>query len=201
MCKLAKVLAVMLMSIGTIAVAPLAAQANTTAYGTESGGVFKAFTTATKVMSTGSAFFVSGPAGMIEFTTCTDTGTLENIGGVGHSSETIKCSGGVFVSGPLAGCKVANTFGEVTDEVQPGGVTVRVTVVSGFELDTTGKPAGCPTDMLGNVTSSVTGHQAPGSNVLVFESATGLTFLGEPATLSGSEETVTKTEGDPVVIN
>jgi len=140
-----------------------------------------------------------------------NSGKVENKGtpAVGNSTETLvfhhcstkvetlKCR--VNTAGAGAGVIVGIVTTKVITET-----TVKATVTSGFAIVFSGPPhAGCPAagTVVGTVTGSATGTQAAGSNELVFTAATGLKLASEAATITGSDETYTREEGKPVVIN
>jgi len=220
------------LALAMFAVMPALAQAQTRAYGTCEAGThtsecpagetkFKAFANgkAVKVVSkkaAGSGNFileVEATGEKIECTTFKNKGTVENKAGIGHSTLTLEFDDCTLVTGIGKGCSVQTPkapkpdeiIGKVTDEVLASGTEVKITVTSGFELETDGEPATCPLPAgtpLGTVKGTATGTQAAGSNVLVFTKAKGL-FLGtEASNITGSDELETEaTPKKKVVIN
>jgi hypothetical protein len=222
-----------LLAIAAFMVVPTIAQAETKQYGTCKKGVphtancptsegFVEFTdgVAVNVVSKGATNFVlvdEVTGATITCTTFSDEGTVTNVlvGGVsvGTSKLHLEFDHCTITAAPafpaLVGCSVktpgapSDTIkGNVTDEVKTE-TTVEVAVVNGFELETDGTPAPCPSGTkLGTVTGKATGTEAKGSNDLVFTNATGL-FLGtDKANISGSDVTVTAAEPkEPVLIN
>jgi hypothetical protein len=193
-----------LLAVAAFAAMPAMAAASTTEYGTGT----TPFTKATEVTSKGTTFKLIASGEEIECKALSDTGTDENVSGVGKSTkETLTFSECKINTGALKGCEVASTattktiVGAITNEVKSATeVEIKVTA-PGFAIVTTGSPAGCPKGTsVGTVEGHATGKQAAGSNVLVFSAATGLTLSGEAATITGEDATVTKTGSKPVVI-
>lgn len=215
-----------LLGVAAFAVMPALAQAETKAYGTcvnttealeehppcpVGEKTFTAFGNGTpvKVLTektyNGGNFILKAPSGTIECEDLKDSGTVENVAGVGNSKETLiftHCSaGGCRVQTAGAGAGVIRT--EVTDKVLTE-TTVEIKVpAAGIVIVFSGSPGGCPEPgkEVGKVTGSVIGSQAKGSNDLVFAAAKGLKFKGEESELTGNDETYTEATGKPVVIN
>jgi hypothetical protein len=219
-----------LLAVTAFAVMPAMASAANEAYGTcepgapethppcpEGEKTFTAFANGTpvKVLSEktfgGGNFILKGAAGgVIECQDLKDSGTDENVLGVGNSKETLlflRCSTKVStltcrVNTVGAGAGVIHT--EVTNKVLAGGLTVEIKLpVAGVAIVFSGPPpTGCPAagTALGTVTGSITGTQARGSNDLVFNKTKGLLFKGEESELTGNDETYTEA-GKPVVID
>jgi hypothetical protein len=200
-----------LLALLAFAVVPAMASAQTLEYGIcekgtpetkppceKAGEKFVPFAAPTEVTTKGKNFELESAIGTVSCKTLKDEGTLENVGGVGHSKEILefsKCT--AVVEGKT--CKVANVAGEVTDQVI-SETEVRVTVVEpGFPITFTGKPAGCPDGTIGDVTGSTVGKVV--GNEVEFVKAGGLKFLGAEAFITGSDEVVTKTGKHPVFIN
>jgi hypothetical protein len=147
---------------------------------------------------------------IIECEDLKDSGTFENLAGVGNSKETllfIRCTTAVGeLKCPVntAGAGSGVIHAEVTNKVLAGGLTVEIKVpAAGIVLVFSGPPpTGCPASgtAAGTVTGSTTGTQARGSNDLVFAASKGLKFNGEESELTGNDETYTET-GKPVVID
>lgn len=213
-----------LLAVAAFAVMPAMASAATT-YGTcETGGVeehppcpagekkFTAFTAATEVISekalgTGNFVLKSGTA-VIECETFIDSGSDENVSGVGKSTdklifnhcffvfETKKCPVGT------AGAGSGVIFVSATDKVK-SETEVEITLPTAVTVVFSGPPpAGCPAagTEIGKITGSIVGKQAAGTNILVFNKTAGLLFNGAASELTGSDETYTKNTGKPVVI-
>jgi hypothetical protein len=193
-----------LLVMSAFAVMPAMASARVS-YGTETGGVFTAFANGTAVPVTskkaGAAEFilenVAKTAG-IECSSLEDKGIVENtvVGGVATgNSALVLVFDGCKGTGLLAGCVPNRTgliAGEVEDEVKTE-TTVEVKIKAGFDIR-------CGGTDLGSVTGAVTGTQAKKSDILTFTEAGGLTFRGEPATITGSDETTQNSTGKGVVI-
>jgi hypothetical protein len=145
---------------------------------------------------------------VIECEDLKDSGTVENVGGIGKSTETllfVRCTTAVStLKCPVntAGAGSGVIVAHVTNEVLAGGLTVKITLTNNVVIVTSGPPpAGCPAGTaVGTVKGSVTGTQARGSNDLVFKEAKGLKFNEEESELTGNDETYTET-GKPVVID
>jgi hypothetical protein len=196
-----------LLAVAAFAIVPAAASAVTT-YGTcagtgtssncPSGQKFTAFTAVTKVISynpAGTTFKLENEAKTagIECGYLSDRGTVENVAGVGKSTLKLvfaECKG----SGELAACEInppSNVItGNVTDEVKTA-TTVEIKITSG------GFNVKCGATELGDVTGSATGTQAARTNRLKFTAASGLAFLGAPATITGEDELYTEVAGKP----
>ena len=153
----------------------------------------------------GGPFILKAPTGTIECKDLKDSGTVENVLGVGNSKETLifnHCS--LVANGcrvQTAGAGAGVIVGNVTDKVKTE-TEVTVTVTGSIVIVFSGSPAGCPAPgtAVGTVTGSVVGKQEKGANDLVFNKTAGLLFNGEASELTGNDETYTET-GKPVVIN
>lgn len=195
-----------ILAAAAFAAMPAMASARTT-YGTEAGGVFTAFTEfkheAVISKKAGAAPFVlenEAKTADIECSSFAAAGFVWNVGGVGHS-HFILVFDGCKGSGALAGCEINpktnhEIEGTVTDEVLTE-TTVKVTIESGFNVKCLKEGV---EEELGNVTGSVTGTQTAKTAILKFAKATGLTFLGMGATISGEDETETTPGGKKVII-
>jgi hypothetical protein len=217
-----------LLVVAAFAVMPAMASAATLEYGTcgtpgtttsppcGTGEHFTAFGNATHKVSvtskkSGTAPFVLVDEVTGEAITCTtfsDTGKLWNEGGKGHSEDKL-----VFDDCTINanGCHVASTE---TGENIEGSVTnivlkenakkeyeVEIKVVApGFNIETTGLPAGCPKGVeVGKVTGTAIGEQGLSSSVLTFTNATGLKLNTDASNITGADETLDGTK--PVFIN
>jgi len=219
--------------LAAFSVMPAFAQAETKAYGTCAFGApqellhcpegekkFTAFANGTpvevlteKAFGSGDFVFSGERGGKFECTDLLNSGTVENVAGVGHSKETLTFHN-CFMVVEAQKCKL-NSPGAgrgviappVTEEVTAEH-TVKVSV-SGVDIVLSGAPPSYCTPAGYSVGSLVggrvvSGTQAAGSNVLVFSNAKGLEagglYFGGAGTISLSLETYTE-EGKPVVIN
>ncbi|MGO9322464.1 MAG: hypothetical protein ACLQBY_16930 [Solirubrobacteraceae bacterium] len=203
-----------LIAVAAFAVMPAMAQAETKSYGTcatgtpetkppcPTGQKFTAFTENEHIAVYGkkvSTTFVLENEAKTADITCTTLqagGLFWNVTGDIGKSHVILNFDGCTGTGLLAGCSINpltnhEIEGVVTDEVLTE-TTVKVTIESGFNVK-------CGTTELGNVTGSVTGTQS--GSVLKFKEAKGLTFAGEPSTITGEVEFITSETGKKVYIN
>jgi hypothetical protein len=192
------------LAVVAFAVAPAAASAATT-YGTcttgthsapecPTGEKFTAFTeervaVVDKKVSTNFVLEnVAGTAG-IECTVFKSAGFDWNAGGFGKSEEILvfeKCvgTGGLATACP-AGVINGNGIiqGTATNEVT-NATKVKINITGGFSVK-------CGASSFGSVTGEATGLQTAETAVLKFAAATGLTFNGAAATITGEAETET----------
>ncbi|HEY5342083.1 MAG TPA: hypothetical protein VIJ66_00270 [Solirubrobacteraceae bacterium] len=142
----------------------------------------------------------------IECETLTDTGTVENVSGVGRSKENLVFSKCKVNTGALKGCKLSNITGNVSNQVT-SATTVLISIVTetppGFGVViASGQAAPCTAGMsLGSVTGTATGTQAAGSNLIVFSNAIGLTFLSGKARITGTDAITETASGKKIYIN
>jgi hypothetical protein len=139
------------------------------------------------------AFVLAAGGEEIKCTALAAGGVMWNELTIGHSRIVLRF-GKCTVKGATLEmfCTVANPIngngvieGVVTDEIthsSPNEVTVMIE--SGFAVK-------CGTMSFGNVTGSATGTQAASSAVLDFSAASGLSFAGKAATITGEVEFLT----------
>lgn len=171
--------------------------------------VFKAFKVKTEVTTKGTKEFVLQTfvekEGKIEVTSeikCTtlaDSGTVENVGGIGKSEETLDFTGCTTVIGGVT-CALEPIKGPVTNEVT-GMNTVEIKVTTPGIAVVSAGTAGCPAKgaELGKVTG--TASAAISGDTVTFTNATGLEFGASKARISGADSMVTTVGSHPVFVN
>lgn len=213
-----------LLAVAALMAAPAMASAETTAYGTcatgtpetkppcKAGETFTAFPNKIpeNVLSekaAGSGNFVlelETTKDAIECSTFSDKGVLENVAGVGHSTDKLTFDDCVPVKELGIGCTEINPTkheikGEVTDLVTgETKVEVKIPTNKGVQFDVTCVIGGIETDLKG-VTGAVKGTAK--GNELAFAKAKGLEFNHEKANITGTDATKTETGEKLVLIN